>query len=268
MRIEFTKMTAAGNDYVYVDCTRRESLPFDPGKLARAVSPRRTSVGADGLVLICADGDSDARMRMFNADGSEGLMCGNALRCVTRYVFDRRICVKRNMEIATASGVRRTSVSPDGEITAEMGKAVFRRDLRAAIRGRVWEVTALSVGNPHAVVFGAEPALVDLGAIGPAFENAPVFGERVNAEFVKKTGADSLEMRVWERGSGETLSCGTGACAAAAASVRRGLFPAGSEIGIRLPGGELRVRCTPEYDLFLSGPADYVYDGVFYYDQD
>ena len=268
MRIEFTKMQGAGNDYVYVDCLKYGAPPFDPTALARAVSPRRRSRGADGLVLICPTDEADAFMRMFNADGSEGRMCGNAIRCVARYLYDRGICPRRDMTILTLSGVKRTTVLPDGGVTVDMGKAEFGDRLRAALRGRAWEVTRVSTGNPHAVCFTERIDRLDLETLGPAFENAPVFGGRVNAEFAEIIGTDELKMRVWERGSGETEACGTGACAVTAAAVKAGLLPPDTEITVHLKGGDLRVLCRPDYRLFLTGDATKVYDGVYEYAED
>ena len=264
MRIEFTKMHGAGNDYVYVNCLGSEKLPFDPAALARAVSPRRYSVGADGLVLICRADGADAFMRMFNADGSEGKMCGNAIRCVTRYLYDRGLCPRREMTIMTLSGEKRTAVNPDGSVTVEMGEARFGGHIRAARRGRAWDVTRVSPGNPHAVCFTERVDSFGLEALGPAFENAAVFGERVNAEFAELTDK-GVKMRVWERGSGETLACGTGACAAVAAAVRLGRLPPDRETPVRLRGGTLYVTCTADFRLRLTGDAVAVYDGVYDY---
>ena len=266
MKIEFTKMQGAGNDYIYIDCLPGEPS-FDPGRLAAHLSRRRLSVGADGLVLICPSDKADVRMRMFNADGSEGMMCGNALRCVAKYLYERGICDKKVVEVETASGIRYASVLSSGEVTAYIGRAEFGDGAAVTAGGREYVFCRVSVGNPHAVCFTGGVRGLDLGSIGPVVENAPVFGERVNAEFAE-AAKNGFDVRVWERGSGETLACGTGACAVAAAAVRSGKADAGEEIAVNMRGGVLKVRCTGSYELYLTGGAVTVYDGVTEYAED
>jgi len=266
MKIEFTKMQGAGNDYVYVDLRGKE-IPFSPEKLARAVSPRGFSVGSDGLVLIL-DGDSaDARMRMFNADGSEGMMCGNALRCVAKYLYTRDRPKKSEFTVETMSGIKRASVNGDGTVSAYVGRASFRGKVYVNESGFEAEFIRADVGNPHAVCFTNGADGLDLTLLGPKLENHMAFGQRVNLEFAERRG-DGFFVRVWERGSGETLSCGTGACAVAAAAVKSGLAEPLRETEICLRGGKLTVACGPEFELTLTGDAETVYDGVYQYVED
>ncbi|MCI8332202.1 MAG: diaminopimelate epimerase [Clostridiales bacterium] len=279
--MEFTKMHGIGNDYIYVNCMEKEL--DDPSGAAIAMSARRFSVGADGLVMICASAHADAKMRMFNADGSEGKMCGNAIRCVGKYLFDNRIVTKKEITIETLSGDKQLVLETEGapgeekvrRVSVAMGQASFApADIPAAsggpmidapitVDGEDYHVTALSVGNPHQVLFMDEIDSLPLEKIGPAFENHPLYPERINTEFVQVTGKAALKMRVWERGSGETFACGTGACATVAAAVKLGLVPADTDIEVTLIGGVLTIRCDENYHLQMTGPAAKVYDGVY-----
>ena len=232
MKIHFTKMQGTGNDYIYISCA--DKIPFDPAALASVMCPRRLSVGADGIVLICPSQKADAAMRIFNADGSEGKMCGNAIRCVGKYLWDSRAVRKTVITVETLSGVKTLTLRTDGDaassVSVDMGYAEFDPEKipvlssekmigsEIAVGGMRVRVTALSVGNPHAVVFCDDIASLDLEKIGPAFEHHPLFPERVNTEFVRIVSRTGIEMRVWERGSGETWACGTGACAAVCAA--------------------------------------------------
>ncbi len=278
MKINFTKMHGCGNDYIYVDA--RAGIPFDPCRLSAQMSPRHTSVGADGLVLICASDVADAKMRMFNLDGSEGMMCGNAIRCVGKYLYDNGITDKTELKIETKSGIKELSLAvEDGEVTfvtVGMGKASFAAadvpvicgggeliDAPVSVGGRTWRLTCVSMGNPHAVTFLDEVSCLDLEAIGPRFEHHEMFPERVNTEFVRVIDRQTLEMRVWERGSGETFACGTGACASAAAAVRLGFCDACVPVTVRLRGGELIITVDDEKNVTMTGGAVRVYDGVY-----
>lgn len=281
MKIEFTKMHGIGNDYIYVNCMEKEL--DDPSGLAVAMSARRFSVGADGLVMICASAHADAKMRMFNADGSEGKMCGNAIRCVGKFLYDNRIITKKEITIETLSGDKQLVLETEGapgedtvrRVSVAMGQASFAPlDIPAAsdkpmidaplrVDGQDYHVTALSVGNPHQVIFMEEIDSLPLEKIGPAFENHALYPERINTEFVQVTGKSTLKMRVWERGSGETFACGTGACATVAAAVKLGLVPAGADIEVTLIGGVLTIRCDENFHLQMTGPAAKVYDGVY-----
>ncbi|MDR2909191.1 MAG: diaminopimelate epimerase [Oscillospiraceae bacterium] len=272
----FTKMEGAGNDYIYFNCFDT-NIP-DPEKFARILSHRRFGIGGDGVVLICPSKTADAGMRMFNQDGSEGLMCGNAIRCVGKYLYDNGIVRRETVTVSTPSGIKALTLFPkNGEIervTVDMGSpeltptkipvklggdSVAGRTV--PIAGGLWKITCVSMGNPHCVVFCEDPDGLDLEMLGPLFEHDPLFPERVNTEFVRVISENSLQMRVWERGSGETWACGTGACAAAVAAVENGLCKKGAEITIHLRGGELTVRYT-DNGVFMTGPARRVFDGV------
>ena len=248
-QIKFTKMHGIGNDYIYINCF--EQKIEDPQKLAIRMSPRRTSVGSDGLILICPSDIADAKMRMFNMDGSEGKMCGNGIRCVGKYLYDSGIAKKDVITVETLSGIKTLKIeAKNGKaefITVDMGKPILTpRDIPVIfdgermvneplqIMGKEYRITAVSMGNPHAVVFCGNVQGLDLEKIGPAFENTPIFPERVNTEFIRVISGTELEMRVWERGSGETFACGTGACAAVVAAVLNGHCKRGEEITVRL----------------------------------
>ncbi|MCI8589107.1 MAG: diaminopimelate epimerase [Clostridiales bacterium] len=279
--MEFTKMHGIGNDYIYVNCMEKELA--DPAGIAIAMSARRFSVGADGLVMICASDHADAKMRMFNADGSEGKMCGNAIRCVGKYLYDNRIVTKKEITIETLSGDKTLLLDTEGapgedtvrQVSVAMGQASFAPadipakndkpliDVPLLVEGNEYHVTALSVGNPHQVIFMEEIDSLPLEKIGPAFENHTMYPERINTEFVQVTGKTALKMRVWERGSGETFACGTGACATVAAAVKLGLVPAGEDIEVTLIGGVLTIRCDENFQLQMTGPAAKVYDGIY-----
>lgn len=282
MTIRFTKMHGCGNDYIFVDCMHGE-LP-DADLLAKEMSRRRFSVGSDGLIEICPSDAADAKMKMFNADGSEGKMCGNGIRCVGKYIFESGISKKTELEIETLSGIRRLSLKTDGDkvvsVTVDMGRAdfsaksvpVMTKDTRAvnapvSVFGKEYRITCVSVGNPHAVIFMQGVDAADIGQIGRFFEKSPLFPEGVNTEFAEIVGKNEIKMRVWERGSGETLACGTGACAAAAAAVLTGSCEKNEPITIRLPGGTLSVTVTDDFGVFLTGGAEKIYDGVYCYER-
>ena len=276
--MKFTKMQGAGNDYIYINCFEERIPPGERPALARALSDRHFGVGGDGLICVGPSDIADVQMDMYNADGSRGLMCGNGIRCVGKLAYERGLTDKTELQIETASGVRTLWLdAADGVVRsarADMGSPSFaaadvpaltgeetfiRQRVEAA--GRVWEVTALSVGNPHAVIFpGPDVEGLDLGAIGPAFERHPLFPRGVNTEFVNVIDRDHLKMRVWERGSGETLACGTGAAAALAAANVCGLC--GDSAAVELPGGALFVQWDRARDrLYLTGPAVTVFEG-------
>lgn len=280
-KIPFVKMQGAGNDYIYIDCFKTQIS--DPEHLARIMSPRRLSVGADGVILICPSDKADAKMRIFNLDGSEGKMCGNGIRCVGKYLFESGIARKSNITVETLSGIKELSLECDGarvvSVTVEMGKAEFNAALVPVIsekaevineplcvNGREYRITAVSMGNPHAVVFCDDVKNLDLEKIGPGFEKHKAFPESVNTEFIKVINETSLEMRVFERGSGETFACGTGACGAVAAAVRNGFCPADREITVSLLGGKLFITCRSDGSVAMRGGAVKVYEGVFEYE--
>lgn len=287
LKLPFTKMQGAGNDYIYVNCMHWTLA--HPDKLSQMMSQRHFSVGADGLVLICPSAVADAKMRMFNNDGSEGKMCGNAIRCIGKYLYDNRLITKETITIETLSGIRtlKLDIGRSGlvdAVTVDMGRAVFTPSfipvvsqeemINAPIEvcGKTWHATAVSMGNPHCVVLSCNGAPIDpdhmqLEEIGPVFETLPLFPERVNTEFVSVISPTHLKMRVWERGSGETFACGTGACAVVAAAVKNGISPAGEPITVSLRGGDLTLWCSEDYRMTMKGGAIKVYDGVFEYEE-
>lgn len=283
MEIKFTKMHGIGNDYIYVNCLEKELE--DPGNISESMSRRHFSVGADGLVMICSSDKADAKMRMFNADGSEGKMCGNAIRCVGKYLYDNGIVDKTTVTIETLSGIKTLSLDvKDGKVssaTVDMGEAITNpHDIpvlwdgdsmiseKTEIGGKEYALTAVSMGNPHAVCFTDDVDSLDLEKLGPCFENHKLFPERVNTEFVKVIDKRTLKMRVWERGSGETYACGTGACASVVAAVLNGFCERGTEVTVRLIGGELRIIYTDDGRVLMSGKAEKVYEGVYDYVED
>ena len=275
MKIPFTKMHGAGNDYIYVNAAERD-IP-DPGRLARLMSTRRFSVGSDGLVLLCPSERADVKMRIFNADGSEGLMCGNALRCVALYLREKGMTKKTAISVETASGIRRVWIRDSGgerDIYAAMGRPAFfgldgRKTEEAAASWLTvpgwgnWRVFLVGMGNPHAVLFADDPNLVPLPKIGPAIERHRAFPDGINVEFAGHEADGSFRVRVWERGSGETLACGTGACAVAAAALSRRYADAEKPVIVHMPGGTLTVTAGKNGNLFLHGPAETVYEGVW-----
>ncbi len=280
--IHFTKMHGAGNDYIYLD--RMDSalppLPLPPAELARRMSPRHTAVGADGLVLILPSDVADAQMRMFNADGSEGAMCGNAIRCVGKYLHDEGYITKTDLTIETLSGIKHLTLhQKDGDrvdsVTVDMGIASSAPrdvplscnhpliDTPVSVLGHTYRLTALSVGNPHGVIFTDDPRALDLPTVGAVLEHHAFFPDRANIEFVRVTSRNRLDLRVWERGSGETKACGTGACASAAAAVLLGYCDPDVPVTVAMTGGALTVRATQDLHLFMTGDAVRVYDGVY-----
>jgi diaminopimelate epimerase len=279
MLVPFVKMQGAGNDYVYVDAA---ACPIaHPEALSRAVSHRRFGVGSDGLVLILPSSRADFRMRIFNADGSEAAMCGNACRCAAKFARDQGMTRKASITLETLSGIRAVRLlsaagSREALARVEMGRPSFRpEDIPACTPlpelveyplpagGQQWPLTALSMGNPHGVIFCREPEGLNLSLLGPEIQSLPLFPEGINLEFARADGPRAISLRVWERGSGETWACGTGACAAAAAAVRLGLCPSGEEISVRSPGGELSILCRPDGTLSMAGPAVTVFAGEF-----
>ncbi len=281
MKIPFTKMHGIGNDYIYVNCMDGELA--NPDLVSISMSPRHFSVGADGLVLICPSKVADARMRMFNADGSEGKMCGNAIRCVGKYLYDNGIVAKKEISIETLSGIKYLKLNiVNGKMDSaevDMGKAELMPEKipvlfdgekminqPVEVDGKIYRMTAVSMGNPHAVTFVDDVDSLDLEKMGPSFENHAIFPDRVNTEFVRVIDSETLQMRVWERGSGETFACGTGACATVAAAVVNGICKAGVPITVKLRGGDLKIVCQEDMRVFMTGCATKVYEGVYDYE--
>lgn len=269
-------MQGIGNDYIYVDCF--EERVEDPAALSVRLSDRHFGVGSDGLILICPSDVADCKMDMYNADGSRGKMCGNGIRCVGKYVYERGIAPKDVLKVETLSGVKALRLDVRGgavrSVEVDMGApvleaekipALFEKDRVVgeplSVGGREYAVTCVSMGNPHCVVFTDDVDRIDLEKIGPGFEHHAAFPEQVNTEFVRAVSREQLLMRVWERGSGETLACGTGACAAAVAGVLCG--KSDRSVKVRLLGGELGVRWDEASGhVFLKGPAEFVFDGT------
>ena len=279
MKLSFTKMQGCANDYIYLDC-RKSGVPENIAALAQDLSRRHFSVGADGIICICAPETpgADAAMRMFNADGSEGKMCGNGIRCVAEWLHTHapEYADRQTLELDTRSG-RKTLTRKGRELwQVEMGVySAMPADLPAVnmgegplvncpltVDGKPWNVTCISVGNPHCVIVVPAVDSLKLEEIGPAFEHHVNFPERINTEFVKVTDSTHLKMRVWERGSGETWACGTGTCATVAALTEQGICPAGEDVHVALRGGELVIRVLPNKHLLMTGAATVVYEGT------
>ncbi len=274
--MKFTKMQGIGNDYIYVNCF--EEKVDDPERVSQIVSDRHFGIGGDGLVLIMPSDKADFRMRMFNADGSEGNMCGNATRCIGKFVYDNGLTNKTEITLETKSGIKYLTLYPENgkvkTVLVNMGKAVLTPvDIPMKVEGESFinkpievlgsevYITAVSMGNPHAVTYVDDVMSLDLEKIGPAFENHPIFPERVNTEFIKVLDSHTIQMRVWERGSGETWACGTGACAAAVASVKNGYFKNGEEITVKLRGGDLFITYNTDGTVLMRGAAETVFTG-------
>ena len=282
--MKFTKMHGCGNDYVYVDCTK-EVIP-NISETAIRVSDRHFGIGSDGLILIKASDVADFEMDMYNADGSRGKMCGNGIRCVAKYVYDHGLTDKTTITVNTLSGIKTLKLTvEDGKVSkvrvdmgepelipaqvpvkaSVLGLADERREAIVAepleIKGRSYDITCVSMGNPHCITFiGEDVRDFPLEAVGPVFEKHELFPERVNTEFINVIDKDHLRMRVWERGSGETLACGTGACAVAVASYLNGFT--GRSVDIELLGGHLEVVYDEQTNhVFMTGPATEVFSG-------
>ena len=277
MGLKFTKMHGCGNDYIYFNCF--ETPVEHPEELSVRISDRHFGVGGDGIVLICPSDKADAKMRMFNIDGSEGKMCGNAIRCVGKYLYDNGIKRRNPLTIDTLSGIKtlRLNSGADGKVDSvqvDMGKAILKPEeipvkldgetiasRPVKIDGKDYQITCVSMGNPHCVVFtDTDVAELPLEKIGPKFEFDPLFPERVNTEFINVIDKNTLKMRVWERGSGETLACGTGACASVVAACLNGFCQKNTDVTVRLVGGELVIRYTDEA-VTMTGPATVAFTG-------
>lgn len=274
MSIRFTKMQGIGNDYIYVDCFRNPP-PKDPAGLSRRISDRHFGVGADGLILICPSEKADARMRMFNADGSEAEMCGNGVRCVAKYVHDHGLARKPTLTIETGRGVLTLELETRNgcvdQVRVDMGEPILQAEripttlpgnppINVRLPRHDLTATCVSMGNPHCVTFVDEITDDLVLKIGPQIEVDPAFPRRTNVEFVRVNRADNVTMRVWERGSGETMACGTGACAVAVAGVLAG--KTGRSIVVHLPGGDLDLTWSErDNHVFMKGPAVEVFSG-------
>lgn len=273
--MKFTKMQGIGNDYVYVNCF--EEKVENPGKLAVRVSDRHFGIGSDGLILIKPSERADFCMEMYNADGSEGAMCGNGIRCVGKYVYDYGLTEQTSIQVETKSGIKYLDLTVEegkvSQVRVNMGAPEFSPsgipvladgdkvlDAPIMVDGREYRMTCVSMGNPHAVVYLNDVKNLEIEKIGPMFEMHPCFPDRVNTEFVRVVDGHTLEMRVWERGSGETLACGTGACAVAVASILNGHVS--GEVTVKLLGGDLKILWDEQENIvYMTGPAAVVFDG-------
>lgn len=275
--MKFTKMHGIGNDYIYINCF--EETVDEPEKVSVVLSDVRKGIGSDGLVLIMPSDKADFRMRIFNADGSEAMMCGNATRCIGKFVYDRGLTDKTEVSLETNSGIKYLTLTvKDGKVElvqVDMGKAILvpkdipvNSDLDRFISqpvnvgGTEYPLTCVSMGNPHAVLFTKDIYSLDLEKIGPLFENHELFPNRINTEFIEVVDEHTLNMRVWERGSGETHACGTGACASAVAAVLNGFCKRDEEILIHLRGGDLRIIYRSDETVLMKGPAAFICDGT------
>ena len=274
--MKFTKMQGLGNDYVYVNCF--EEKIENPPAVARYVSDRHFGIGSDGLIMINPSEVADFEMEMYNADGYRGEMCGNGIRCVAKYVYDYGLTDKTQISVETLGGIKYLDLTvEDGKVVlvkVDMGKPELKSDLIPIISenekvidepievdGQVYHMTGVSMGNPHTVIYVDDVKNLDLEKIGPKFENHERFPKRINTEFVHCIDRNTVEMRVWERGSGETLACGTGACAVAVASILNNLTD--TRVTVKLLGGDLQIEWDREKDhVFMTGPAKVVFDGV------
>ncbi|MBR5701033.1 MAG: diaminopimelate epimerase [Oscillospiraceae bacterium] len=259
--MHFTKMQGLGNDYLYVYGAVPENAPA----LSVRLSDRHFGPGSDGMIWISPSDKADFSMRIFNADGSEARMCGNGIRCVGKYVYDKGYTDKTRLTIETLAGLRTLELHTAGgrvkTVTVDMGRAEASPEMRLEADGTEVRCTPVDVGNPHAVVFVEDAEDAPLYTLGPKIEKHPAFPGAVNVEFIQVLEKNHLRMRVWERGSGVTLACGTGACASSAAAVRRGYCGAGMPIRVELDGGVLDLEVSPQGDLRMTGPCEFVYEG-------
>ena len=277
--MKFTKMHGAGNDYIYINCF--EETVENPEELSIKLSDRHFGIGGDGLILIMPSKVADFRMRMFNNDGSEGKMCGNGTRCIGKYVYDYHLTDKKEITLETLSGIKTLKLFTDENdkvtsVTVDMDKAILKSsevpvksnldtfiNQPVDVNGTTYNMTCVSMGNPHAVIFMTKNTIdnLDLEHIGKYFENHEIFPDKVNTEFVEVWDSTTLKMRVWERGTGETLACGTGTCATVVASVLNGYCEYNQDVLVHLRGGDLKVKYQKDGEVFMTGNAIKVFDG-------
>lgn len=275
MKIEFTKMEGCGNDYIYVEDFSKN---FDHcPEIVKTLSDRHFGIGGDGVIFIQASDCADAKMSMYNEDGSEGKMCGNGIRCVAKYLFDHHYVENHTITIETLSGIKKVDLVFVGNkvvgASVDMGTAELKPDLiPVQLEGKqvvdrpvvfdntMYNITCVSMGNPHCIIFSDDLNQLDLESIGPSIEHSPLFPERTNVEFVHIIDENHIQMRVWERGAGETLACGTGACASVVAAVENGFCKKGKMIQVSLKGGDLQIMYTDE-GVIMQGPANTVFEG-------
>ncbi|MDY3730016.1 MAG: diaminopimelate epimerase [Candidatus Choladocola sp.] len=271
--MKFTKMHGIGNDYVYVNCFKEKIE--NPGEVAKRISDRHFGIGSDGLILIKPSQIADFEMEMYNSDGSLGAMCGNGIRCVAKYVYDYGLTDKTQISVATGSGIKYLDLTvEDGKVVlvkVDMGAPILEPEKipakvskatgeKLTVQGKEYEVTCISMGNPHCIVCVDDVDGLDIEQVGTFFEHHEVFPDRVNTEFIKVLDRNTVQMRVWERGAGETWACGTGACAVAVACILNGWTE--REVTVKLRGGDLRICWDQDKNtVFMTGPAATVFDG-------
>lgn len=260
--MKFTKMQGLGNDYLYV---YSKSEPNDPGELSKKLSDRHFGAGSDGMIWILPSDVADFKMRIFNADGSEAKMCGNGIRCVGKYVYDKGFTTKTTLKIETLSGIKTLGLEVNNKkvlnVSVNMGTVQVYSPFSIETSQKTLEVVPVSVGNPHAVIFTKNAETVPVEALGSEIEHNKLFSGGVNVEFVEIIAKNKLRMRVWERGSGITLACGTGACASVAAAVNAGFCSENCVIEVVLDGGILKIELLPDKSVIMTGPAEFVYEG-------
>ena len=278
--MKFTKMHGIGNDYIYINGFEDDIVPEEMIEEIIAMSDRHKGIGGDGVIFIMPSDKADARMRMFNADGSEGKMCGNGIRCVGKYIYEHDISHNNPLKIETASGIKTLNLEvAQGKVesvTVDMGSHILDPKLipvdldveqvinyPLVVNGQEYMITCVSIGNPHCVIFTEGIDYLDLESIGPLFENNPIFPERTNTEFIEIIDDKTMKMRVWERGSGETLACGTGASASVVAAIYNNIFTRNQEIKVILKGGELYITLTSDNHVFMRGSATEVFTGEY-----
>ena len=277
MKIEFTKMQGCGNDYIYIDGSTQKIPQEEKPDFVRRMSDRHFGIGGDGVIFINPSQEADFEMEMYNADGSRAQMCGNGIRCVAKFVYDRHLTDQTEITVVSAGSVKKLKLYvTDGQVErvrVNMGRPILKAeeipvlsdeeqvlDWPVFVADRQWRMSCVSMGNPHAVVLAEDVASLPLTEIGPKFENHPMFPERVNTEFIRVIDRGSLELRVWERGSGETLACGTGCCAAVAACVLNGLTE--RNVSVHVLGGVLQIEWDENTgEIFMTGPAETVFEG-------
>ncbi|MCI5951069.1 MAG: diaminopimelate epimerase [Anaerostipes sp.] len=273
--MKFTKMHGCGNDYVYVNCF--EETVENPGLVSKKISDRHFGIGSDGLILICPSNIADFRMEMYNSDGSEGAMCGNGVRCIAKYVYDYGLTDKTYVSLETKAGIKYLDMTvKDGKVAmvkVDMGAPITKPDQIPAISdkeiivdepitvdGQEYRITCVSMGNPHGVVFVDDTDSIDIEKIGPKFEHHEMFPDRTNTEFIQIIDRNNIKMRVWERGAGETLACGTGTCASVYACILNGLTE--KSVDVHLLGGCIHIDYDEEKNtIYMTGPAEVAFDG-------
>ena len=259
--MHFTKMHGLGNDYLYV----YGEVPENISQLSIKLSERHFGAGSDGMIYISPSNKADFKMRIFNADGSEAKMCGNGIRCVGKYVYDKGYTDKKRLSVETLSGIKTLDMETSGgkvkSVTVDMGKAVYDKRMEIYAGGEKVVLTPVSVGNPHAVIFVEDIEKVPLTTLGPEIEHSDAFPGGVNVEFVQVISPDRIRMRVWERGSGVTMACGTGACASVMASIAGNFCRYNEPVSVVLDGGTLKIQISPDNSVQMNGPAEFVYEG-------